>query len=339
MTISSSAPTRVDIAGGTLDIWPLYLFHDDAQTVNFAIDLHATCRIELTKGPAIHLESRDLRARETFPSLEALVNAKKHRLSLVSMLIRYFASVATLASGLRVTTDCLSPAGAGIAGSSALNIAICGALNRLTGLKLSLSALQNIARNVEAQVIRVPTGEQDYFPAMYGGLNSIRLTPGGLIVDKLRTDLAAFERRIVLCYTGAPRASGINNWEVTKAHIDGNRQVIRNFERIAAISRHMRAALEANDWNEVAGLLREEWANRRKNAPGISTPMIDRLIATSKRNGGLAAKVCGAGGGGCVFFFTEDGARDRVASALEREGARVLAVRVATRGLAVTTSR
>jgi len=338
MRISSSAPTRVDLAGGTLDIWPLYLFHEGAQTVNFAIDLHASCTIETTSGSAIHLGSRDLGREETFPNLGALLKTKKYQLPLVALLIRYFASVAEIHTGFRLLTDCKSPAGAGIAGSSALNIALCGALNKLTGLKLSLPALQNIAKNVEAQVIRVPTGEQDYFPAMYGGLNAIRLTPGGIVVDKLRTDLEAFERRVVLCYTGAPRQSGINNWEVTKAHIDGNKKVIRNFERIAQIARAMRQALEANHWNEVARLLREEWANRRKNAPGISTPLIEHLIAAARRNGALAAKVCGAGGGGCVLFFTADGAKERVAQTLRFAGAQVLDVHVAPRGLTVSRS-
>ena len=332
MKITSSAPTRVDLAGGTLDIWPLYLFHDDAQTVNFAVDLRAQCTIETTPGTTIEIESCDLGQHESFVDLEALTRARHYQLPLAARLIRYFQPN----GGFRLVTDCQSPAGAGIAGSSALNIAICGALNRLTERKLSLLALQNVARNVEAQVIRVPTGEQDYFPAMYGGLNSIHLTPGGLVVERLNSDLAAFERRVVLCYTGAPRQSGINNWEVTKRHIDGDRKVIRNFARIAAIARDMRAALQANDWKEVARLLREEWSNRRKNAPGISTPLIDRLIATARRNGGLAAKVCGAGGGGCVFFFTEDGARDRVSQAIAREGARVLDVRVAAKGLTVS---
>ena len=32
--IVTSAPTRIDLAGGTIDIWPLYLFHDGASTVN-----------------------------------------------------------------------------------------------------------------------------------------------------------------------------------------------------------------------------------------------------------------------------------------------------------------
>ena len=39
--MTSSAPTRIDLAGGTIDIWPLYLFHDGAQTVNAAISLRA----------------------------------------------------------------------------------------------------------------------------------------------------------------------------------------------------------------------------------------------------------------------------------------------------------
>ena len=50
MRIESKAPTRVDLAGGTLDIWPLYLFHPGAVTVNAAITRYASCRIE-TQAP------------------------------------------------------------------------------------------------------------------------------------------------------------------------------------------------------------------------------------------------------------------------------------------------
>lgn len=334
MKIFSRAPTRVDLAGGTLDIWPLYLFHEDSQTINFAVSLYAMCLIEPRPDKQIHLVSRDLQRRESFRSLAALARAGRYRLPLLARLVRFFAP----RQGLDLITDSRAPAGAGIAGSSALNIAVCGALNRLTGRGLSLRELQNVARNVEAQVLRVPTGEQDYFPALYGGLNAVCLTPGGVVRQELRTDLAAFERRIALCYTGAPRESGINNWEVMKAHINGDARVVRNFERIAAIARAMRGALEKKNWSEVARLLREEWAHRRKNAPGISTPLIDRLIRAARRNGAEAAKVCGAGGGGCVLFFTADGARARVEQVLAREGGQVLDCRVATRGLAVLTS-
>ena len=107
----------------------------------------------------------------------------------------------------------------------------------------------------------------------------------------------------------------------------------RNFDHIAAIAHAMRQALEKADWKEVARLLREEWATASKNAPGISTPLIDRLVAATRQAGAVGAKVCGAGGGGCVFFLVERGARDRVSQVIEREGATMLPVKVAARGV------
>jgi D-glycero-alpha-D-manno-heptose-7-phosphate kinase len=232
-------------------------------------------------------------------------------------------------------TDSQAPAGAGISGSSALIIAIASALNRLTGAGYKLEQLRVIAQNIEAQIIRVPTGAQDYYPAMYGGVSAIELGAAGIVRQPIPVDLADFEERIVLAYTGKPRNSGINNWEVTKAHIDGDRRIRRNFDQIAAIAHAMRGALAKSDWTEVGRLLRAEWAHRRKNAPGITTPLIDRLVAVTRKVGAAGAKVCGAGGGGCVFFLAERGARQRVARAIEREGATVLPVRVAPAGVKV----
>jgi len=123
---------------------------------------------------------------------------------------------------------------------------------------------------------------------------------------------------------------------VMKAHIDGDRAVHRNFDRIAQIACGMRQALEKADWEEVARLLRQEWANRKKNAPGITTPLIDRLVQMTRRAGAVGAKVCGAGGGGCVFFLVERGAKPRVSEAIRKEGATVLPVRVARRGVRVS---
>jgi D-glycero-alpha-D-manno-heptose-7-phosphate kinase len=331
MRIISRAPTRVDLAGGTVDIWPLYLFHEDAQTINFATTLYATCTIEPRGGRRIRLESRDLNLSEEFANLDTLRQAARYRLSLPALLVRHFAP----AGGFTLTTDSEAPAGAGIAGSSAMNIAACNALNALTGAGHSKEKLIGIAKNVEAQVIRVPTGDQDYYPATYGGVNAVRLGPGGVVREKLAVDTEALLRRVVLAYTRAPRQSGLNNWEVMKAHIDGDRRVIRNFNRIVEISRLLRQALEGHDWDEVGKLIRAEWNNRKKNAPGITTPFIERLVTLAARHGGVAAKVCGAGGGGCVLFYVRDGANERVARVLAAEGARVLHTGISPTGVTV----
>ena len=49
----------MDLAGGTIDIWPLYLFHDNAVTVNFAVDRYASCVLETRTDQQIVLRSRD----------------------------------------------------------------------------------------------------------------------------------------------------------------------------------------------------------------------------------------------------------------------------------------
>lgn len=334
MKIATKAPCRVDLAGGTVDIWPLYLFHPGAVTVNFAINLYTSCQIETVPGSRIVLRSADLGVEESFRSLEELASAGKWKLPLVAHALRFFAPV----GGLTVTTHSEAPAGAGISGSSSLSISLSIALNRLTGAGHSLEKIRDIAQNVEAQAIRVPTGCQDYYPALYGGVSAIEMDAGGLRRKAVPVNAADLDCRTVLAYTGEPRNSGINNWNVTKAHVDGDRAVHRNFDRIVSIAMAMRAALEKSDWTEAARLLRLEWANRKKNAPGITTPLIDRLIAVTSRAGARGAKVCGAGGGGCVIFLVEPDAKERVRQLVEAEGATVLPVAVASRGVRVSAS-
>src|SRR3954462_850338 len=90
MKINAKSPCRVDLAGGTLDIWPLYLFHAKAVTVNFAVDRYTSCELTTRTDSAIILRSTDQKTEETFPSLEELAAAKKYKLPLVSHVLRYF---------------------------------------------------------------------------------------------------------------------------------------------------------------------------------------------------------------------------------------------------------
>ena len=168
---------------------------------------------------------------------------------------------------------------------------------------------------------------------MYGGVNAIHLSPAGVWCEPLAISADEMTRRFVLFYTGAPRQSGINNWEIFKQHINGDKKVNRNFEQISQIAQQMRRALISAAWDDAERLLREEWKLRRSNAPGITTPLIDSLIATAHKNGARAAKVCGAGGGGCVIVLVEDGSRERVQTAVRNQGGQPLEFQVVRQGL------
>ncbi|HEV7521337.1 MAG TPA: GHMP kinase [Candidatus Angelobacter sp.] len=331
-TIVAHAPCRVDLAGGTLDLWPLYLFHPGAVTVNFAVNILTRCKVTRLTDDKIRLKSIDTRVEEEFRNFGELCSTRKFKHPLAAHLVRFFAPD----GGFEVETHSESPAGAGISGSSALMIATTAALARYTGKKLDREQIRVIAQNVEAQLIKVPTGCQDYYPALYGGVSAIHLDPDGIHHAAVRVAAEELDRRFVLVYTGAPRKSGINNWEVFKAHINGDKKIFHNFERIGEIARAMHQALSLADWKQVAKLIREEWKLRKTNAPKISTPMIEKLIAVALRQGALAAKVCGAGGGGCVVFLTEPENREHISAAIRSYGGQVLPAIVARDGLTVS---
>lgn len=328
MRVRSSAPTRIDLAGGTLDIWPLYLFHDNAQTINAAITLRAECVLSDEGGPGLHVVSEDTGASLSVPHWSALTGVEPPEL--VAHLLRYFRP-----EQVSIVTRSQSPVGAGLAGSSALNIALCGALVEWQRRSFTREALIDLAQNVEAQVIRVPTGAQDYRPAVYGGVASIELGPDGIHRVPLSMDIGELDARIVLAYTGDSRSSGINNWEITKRHLDGDTHVIDCFGRIRDIAVAMRRALESGDWPEVGHQLAAEWLVRKKLAPTVSTPNIDSLVDRATAAGARAAKVCGAGGGGCMLFFADPPAVPAVREAVAATGARILEARVDTEGLRV----
>jgi D-glycero-alpha-D-manno-heptose-7-phosphate kinase len=336
MRIESKAPTRVDLAGGTLDIWPLYLFHPGAVTINAAVTRYASCVIEThARGDEkIRLVSRDTKREENFASFSAMVKAKRYHLPLLAEIAKFFAPE----DGFTLTTDSEAPAGAGIGGSSAMAVAICAALDRFTAAGKSKVDWIHISRDAEGIVIKVPTGTQDHYPPAFGGAAAIELPPGGERRVELRLDIRELEKRLVLCYTGKPRQSGINNWEVFKAHIDGKKQVRGNLERIAEVAQAMRIALENADWNETGRLMREEWDFRKRNLPTISTKTIDRIIEGARKKGALSGKVCGAGGGGCVVLLIEPDARPTVELAVARAGGQLLPMKIDRSGVQVTVS-
>jgi D-glycero-alpha-D-manno-heptose-7-phosphate kinase len=336
MRIESRAPTRIDLAGGTLDIWPLYLFHEGALTVNCAISRYARCTIDVAKsGKRITLVSLDTRRRESFASFDALARAKKYRLPLLAHLVKLFKPNI----GFTLTTDSEAPAGAGIGGSSAMAVAICAALDKLTGAKQSRADWIHLSRDAEAMVILVPTGTQDHYPPAFGGTSAIHLRAGGEFREELKVNTADLESRLVVCYTGKPRQSGINNWEVFQAQINGDRKITRNLSEISAIAQQVRVALLGAMWAELGRLVREEWHTRKTNLPNISTPVIDNIIAAARRNGALAGKVCGAGGGGCVTLLIEPEARHRVEAAIRGAGGEILPMKIDRSGVRVTVRR
>lgn len=331
--IVARAPTRIDFAGGTLDIPPLHLFHQPAITINVAIDLCATVQVTQRAGRAIRLVASDQGRQLVWPSREAISWTRYPFLEMLARLIQSLAPD----GGLDVRTDCQAPAGAGTGGSSALAVATAAALSVVAGRPLKRPVLIEHAKSIETQAIRVPTGYQDYYAAAYGGASSIEFGLTGIHRTSIarRTFLMELQQHLLLLYLGKPRFSGANNWDLFKRHMEGDRKTLALFDALKANALAMRNAFLRQDLQGIARLLNRDWETRRRALPTMSSPAIDRLIRSLRRAGAVGARVCGAGGGGCLALIIDPGARAKLIALAEAAGAKNLPSVINTRGLVV----
>src|SRR6185295_15841112 len=112
------------------------------------------------------------------------------------------------------------------------------------------------------------------------------------------------------------------------------------FDSIRDSARNLRDALVADDWDRVASVMKQAYPVRKRLAPNITTPQMDMLVEKALANGAEAAKVCGAGGGGCIAFLCGEGRKEDVERALNaEEGAEVLDWKFSSEGLVVSESQ
>jgi len=328
VTAHASAPTRVDLAGGTLDLWPLcHLLEAPALTVNVALALRAEATVTARDDGIVEIRSVDLGQ-----IVQCDVDRLKHdRLGLATRLVEALAPNRSLTVTLRSGV----PRQSGLGGSSALSVALGAALLRFCGREVDAEHYLRFIQNFETRLLGLPTGYQDYYPPLFGGAMALEATFDGVVRHALDGGPAFLREHLLLADTRLDHESGMNNWEVLRGFLDGEFEVRASLNRINQCAYRMRDAVEACDLPAAARALDDEWTARRTLAPIVSNERIDALIAAAKAAGALAGKVCGAGGGGCIVFFVPPGTRADVTAAIEAEEGAVLEFEPALEGLSV----
>jgi len=325
--VTVRAPVRADLAGGTLDLWPLYLFHPGSRTVNVAISYYAESEvIETVGGIEIHLTDQQYEQR--YESMNEL--AADPRAALIYRLLEHFHI-----SGIRITTRTDAPRGSGLGGSSALAITLVRALSEFAGAPVEGDELIALVRDLETRLLGVPAGIQDYYPPVYGGLASLHLNPGLVVRRPIPIPVADLAEHMLLHYTGIAHFSGTNNWELYKRQIEGKKKVQKGLAKIAESAEEMERALEHSDFEAAGAALAHEWENRKALIDGISTPEIEAAVQAARDAGAWGGKVCGAGGGGCIVFLLPKEKRADVKRALATVPGRVIDAAPVPYGLTV----
>lgn len=334
MRITATTPNRIDLAGGTLDIYPLYVFEDGGLTVNLGIDIESRVDVETRNDGRVELRSTDFGAAESYDSVESVQVGGQ--LDLLARAVRFYAP----STGVTVSTYNQAPRGSGLGASSALLMALSGALSRLTLREATPENLIDWGANLEAQHIAIPPGKQDYYAAIHGGLSAIWFEVSGNrreSLDSAGTFLDTLEQHLLLTFTGISHFSATNNWNMMKRYIDREGDTVDRLRAIKTTALSMREALLSRDMSRVAEVLDQEWQQRKGLAEGVTTPEIDSMVSAAKDVGALASKICGAGGGGCLVTLCPPERREAVRLALRDSGGQLLECRIRRQGLVVET--
>jgi D-glycero-alpha-D-manno-heptose-7-phosphate kinase len=315
------SPTRVDLAGGTLDLWPLYLFIQGAPTVNVAISVFTIAEIIPLATEKVILETADLNIKKEYANLAAALADTDPQMILLQIQLRYWKPQ----KGFHLKTSSQSPVGGGLGGSSSLTISLMKAFSQFCQKPFkSVHEMVHIAHNIEAEFLNTPTGTQDYYPAASGGLNTLTYSYSGVEQSVMKIESSVFAERFMLVYTGKAHHSGLNNFEVMKDAVAKDKETLQALRDLKDIAIKTERAVREGRWNDLGPLFKAEFEARVRLAPEFSSPEIEKLAEVSLQNGAEAVKICGAGGGGCVLVWCPPENRERVRSACQKAGFQVM---------------
>jgi D-glycero-alpha-D-manno-heptose-7-phosphate kinase len=132
------------------------------------------------------------------------------------------------------------------------------------------------------------------------------------------------ENSLVFFYTGIQRSSTpVLTDQGAAVKRDGSK-ALDAMHAIKEIGYKVKVALEKGDITEFGRLQNEHWLVKKATSGTISSPNIDRWYDLGLKNGALGGKLMGAGGGGFLMFYCEDG-RTKLRKAMAKEGLREIA--------------
>jgi len=205
-----------------------------------------------------------------------------------------------------------TPTSSGLGTSGVMNLVWLALISQIRFRKKGAVSFKNrmdLAAGVYAleQSMGLIGGKQDQYAAAFGGINYIEFNGDKVKLEQLKlspTFIKKFESKLVLVYTGKPHFSGNTNRSMIDALEKGKNT--KNLVRIKNIAKEMKDALKKEDLYKFANLMNEETVEREKLHRGIIGPHLQNFIDKGFKNGVIAAKVCGSGGGGSILFFTNE---------------------------------
>ena len=328
MLIRGRAPLRISFAGGGTDLSP-YLEEKGGVVLNATIDRYAYATLRFPQEREIHVQSLDYKSEAHFGFDEPLAYDGNFDL-IKACLTRLGACSGHAEGGLELYLETEAPPGSGLGASSALVVAVIGALKTWRRLSLDKYELARTAWEVERIDVGVPGGMQDQYAAAFGGFNLIEFhSNSNVIVNPLRIEpriIQELQYNMLLVFTGTTRVSSTIIESQVAGYVDRKPGVTEAMDRMKALAFDAKDALLTGRLQDLGEILHEEFLAKKRTAASVAPPFIEELYEEARQRGVIGGKISGAGGGGFMFLYCPFDRKPAVSERLVQMGAQVLPV-------------
>jgi len=319
--IISKTPLRLTLGGGGTDL-PSYYSRFGGFVISTALDKYVYLVVK---------RRFEREVRVSYSTTEIVKDVDEILHPIVREVLRLL--------GLRMYLEIVSigdvPSKTGLGSSGSFTVGLLNALHAYKGDNHSRQELAEEACSVEMEILKEPSGKQDPYIATFGGSTCLNIgKDGDVIVEQLRISpeaSAELEGNLLFFYTGFRRdASEVLKSQQSAIEMD-EEKTLGAMHEIKEIGFRVKQALEKGDITEFGRLQHEHWLAKKCVSTKMSNPFIDKWYKLALENGAIGGKIMGAGGGGFLMLYCEDG-RDRVRKVMASEGLREVRLRLGVEG-------
>jgi D-glycero-alpha-D-manno-heptose-7-phosphate kinase len=293
--LSSRTPLRVSFFGGGTD-YPEYFERHPGSVVGMAIDRYIyISTLRLT-------DIIDYKYRLSYSKLEKTSTRQELEHPVVRAVLDHY----EVEEALDISIQSDLPAASGLGSSSAFTVGLINLITALKGISLTRLDLGRAAIHVERTLLQENVGVQDQLHAAFGGINRFDFVDGRIRITPVQMTMESLDwltRSLVLVYTGRTRLAS----EAVAEQVAATREarIEQELGHLVSLSALAVDVLEGPDpeamLKDFAALLNDAWQTKRQLSSAISSAEIDALHDAALSAGALAAKLCGAGGGGFLL--------------------------------------
>lgn len=300
--IITRSPLRISLGGGGTDL-PSYYEEHGGFLVAAAIDKYVYITLHETFVPELIVKYSKLERVERAADLEHPIIREA------------FALLGLEGTSLELAAMADIPAGTGLGSSGSFTTAVLKALHTLRKNIVRPAEIAAQACEIEINKLHEPVGKQDQYIAAVGGVTSFHFLPGGSVevlpVELDEETLFNLQDNLLLFFTGYTRSASKILKEQDEKTRGLDAAMVENLHFVKELGVQSKEAMEAGDLREFARLMDVHWQRKKERSGGMSNSQINDWYDYGMAHGALGGKLIGAGGGGFLMFYTEQGTQLR----------------------------